>query len=166
LFLAQNQNQYIKEMLNLPELQILKMLPMGADEVHIEVTNKNVRLVNPMNSSYAKGRITAYRQASSGVRKKVCLVVSTIQMHCLSCEVGFVWLYAVVGPIRRYSHLFRERTAEQALLPQTVQQMITNVRYRQNPLQIGNDLFHLKFNVFFMPDRFNLVIPLPYSPNA
>ncbi|GGI46234.1 hypothetical protein GCM10008018_16100 [Paenibacillus marchantiophytorum] len=30
------QNQYIKEMLNLPELQIQQILPMGADEIHIE----------------------------------------------------------------------------------------------------------------------------------
>jgi transposase len=35
-------------------------------------------------------------------------------MHCLSCDAGFVWMYAFVGPKRRYNHLFRERAAEQA----------------------------------------------------
>ena len=32
------QNQYIKEMLDIPELKIHQILPMSADEIHIEVT--------------------------------------------------------------------------------------------------------------------------------
>ncbi|WP_081750752.1 transposase family protein [Paenibacillus maysiensis] len=46
--------------------------------------------------------------------KKIVLVVPTIRMYCSSCGAGFVWAYDFVGAKRRYSHLFREWSAEQA----------------------------------------------------
>ncbi len=44
-------------------------------------------------------------------------VKPTAHKQCvlLRCNVGFIWAYAFVVPKRRYSHLFRAHTVEQAL---------------------------------------------------
>jgi transposase len=114
------QNQYIKEMLGLPELQIHQIVPMSADEAHIEVRPT----VHKQGCPTCQTDEFVIRKGNNAPRivrhlpafgKKVYLVVPTIRMYCSSCEAGFVWMYEFVGPKRRYSHLFRERAAEQAL---------------------------------------------------
>jgi transposase len=114
------QTQYIKEMLDIPELQIHQILPMSADEVHIEVKPASQKQCCPICRSdefvILKGNNhprTVRHLPAFG--KRVYLVVPTIRMHCSTCEVGFVWVYEFVGPKRRYSNPFRERAAEQAL---------------------------------------------------
>lgn len=113
------QNQYIKEMLEIPELQIHQILPMSADEVHIEV----IPVAHKQGCPFCQLDEFVIRKGTNGPRtvrhlpafgKKVFLVVPTIRMHCSLCEISFVWIYEFVGPKRRYSHLFRERAAEQA----------------------------------------------------
>jgi hypothetical protein len=51
------QNQYIKEMLDLPELQINQILSIGVDEIHIETTPVAHKqscplIVLPLNTSH------------------------------------------------------------------------------------------------------------------
>lgn len=113
------QNQYIKEMLDLPELQIHHILPFHADEVHIEVSPVAKSQCCPLCQSdefvtrKGKNRPRLIRHLPA-FGKKVVLVVPSIRMNCSSCEFGFVWEYDFVGPKKRYSHPFREQAAEQA----------------------------------------------------
>jgi transposase len=113
------QNQYINEMLGIPELEIHQILPMSAEELHIEVTPVAQKQCCPI----CRSDEFVILKGSNGMRKvrhlpafekKVYLLLSSIRMHCSKCEAGFVWDYLCVGPKKRYSHLFRERAAEQA----------------------------------------------------
>jgi transposase len=108
------QNPYIKEMLDLPELQVNQILSMDVDEIHIETTP----VVHKQGCPLCQSDEFVIRKGTNTPRpafgKKVYLVVPTIRMNCSSCEAGFVWTYAFVGPKRRYSQLFREHAAEQA----------------------------------------------------
>jgi len=114
------QTQYINEMLDIPELQIHQILPVSAEELHIEVTPIAPKQCCPI----CRSDEFVILKGSNGMRKvrhlpafekKVYLLLSSIRMHCSKCEAGFVWDYLCVGPKKRYSHLFRERAAEQAL---------------------------------------------------
>lgn len=113
------QNQYIKEMLNIPELHIKQIVPIRTDEIHIEAIPIAFKQACPLCQSeeyvIRKGtnapRIIRHLPAFG---KKVFIVVPTIRLMCSSCEVGFVWSYSFVDPKRQYSHLFRQQAAEQA----------------------------------------------------
>ena len=114
------QTQYINEMLDIPELQIHQILPVSAEELHIEVTPIAPKQCCPI----CRSDEFVILKGSNGMRKvrhlpafekKVYLLMSSIRMYCSKCEAGFVWDYLCVGPKKRYSHLFRERAAEQAL---------------------------------------------------
>jgi transposase len=114
------QTQYINEMLDLPELQIRQILPISAEELHIEVTPVAQKQCCPI----CRSEEFIILKGSNGMRKvrhlpafekKVYLLLSSIRMQYSKCESGFVWDYLCVGPKKRYNHLFRERAAEQAL---------------------------------------------------
>ncbi|WP_420832577.1 transposase, partial [Paenibacillus periandrae] len=113
------QIQYISEMLNIPELQI-RFLSMNVDDIQIEAVPMDSKQCCPICQSDEAVML----KGSNGIRcvrhlpafeKKVVLLVPSIRMFCSNCEAGFVWMYAFVGPKRRYSHLFRERAVQQAL---------------------------------------------------
>lgn len=114
------QTHYINEMLDIPELKIRQILPMSTDEVHIELTPVAQKQCCPI----CRSDEFVILKGSNGVRKvrhlpvfekKVYLLLSAIRMLCSKCEAGFVWDYSCVGPKKRYSNLFRERAAKQAL---------------------------------------------------
>jgi len=114
------QIQYINEMLDIPELQIHQILPMNADEIHIEVVPVAKKQCCPICRSDEFVTLKGSNEPRTirhtpAFEKKVHLLVPTIRMHCTKCEAGFVWMYEFVEPKRRYSNRFRERTVEQAL---------------------------------------------------
>ena len=114
------QTQYINEMLNLPELEIRKMMSIEADELHIEAVPLSTKQCCPCCGS-VQHVICKGQNKPRNVRhlpvfeKKTYLHVPSIRMLCTHCEVGFVWTYEFVGPKQRYSKLFRAHTVEQAL---------------------------------------------------
>ncbi|WP_197255191.1 transposase family protein, partial [Paenibacillus dendritiformis] len=114
------QNQYINELLDIPELKIRQILSIDADELHIEAFPISEKQCCPCCGSDQN----VIRKGSNGIRivrhlpvfeKKTYLHVPSIRMFCKHCEAGFVWMYEFVGPKQRYSSLFRFHTVEQSL---------------------------------------------------
>ncbi|MFF2018919.1 ISL3 family transposase [Paenibacillus sp. NPDC058177] len=114
------QNQYINEMLDLPELKIHQILSIDAEELHIEAIPFDDKQCCPFCHSHQN----VIRKGTNGKRivrhlpafeKKAFLHVPSIRLFCTRCEVGFVWVYEFVGPKQRYSRRFRAHTFELAL---------------------------------------------------
>lgn len=114
------QNQYINELLDIPELKFLQMLSITCDEVHIEAVPIDDKQCCPCCLSDR----AVIRKGSNDTRtvrhlsvfeKKTYLHVPTLRLYCTRCEAGFVWEYNFVGPKQRYSKLFRSHTVEHAL---------------------------------------------------
>jgi len=113
------QTQYINEMLNIPELQIHQILPVGADEIHIEATLVAKKQCCPicLSDEYVilKGSNDPRKvHHLAAFEKRVYLKIPSIRMLCTNCEASFVWSYGFVGPKKRYSHLIQEKIVEQA----------------------------------------------------
>ena len=112
--------QYINQMLNLPELQVDRILFIDTDELHIEASP----VAYKQNCPFCGSAAGVSRDGSNGMRrvrhlpafeKKTYVLIPSIRMSCSSCLAGFVWAYECVGPKRRYSHLFQAHTVEHAL---------------------------------------------------
>nr|WP_233902304.1 MULTISPECIES: transposase family protein [Paenibacillus] len=112
--------QYINELLDIPELKINQILFIDRDELHIEALPLSEKQCCPI----CKSDQNVIRKGCNSMRtvrhlpvfeKKTYLHVPSIRMYCIACEIGFVWVYAFVGPKQRYSKLFRSHTIEQTL---------------------------------------------------
>lgn len=114
------QNQYINQMLGLPELQIHNIVSIDTNEVHLEATPVAYKQACPLCHSEQAVK----RNGSNSPRKirhlavfgkKSYLHVPSIRLECSCCQIGFVWVYDFVGSKERYSRLFRAQCVEQAL---------------------------------------------------
>jgi Transposase and inactivated derivatives len=114
------QNQYINELLAIPELQVNQILFVDLNELHIEAVPIAHRQSCPICLSVRH----VIRKGTNGVRtvrhlpifeKKSYLHVPAIRLYCTSCHAGFGWTYEFVGQKQRYSKLFRALAVEQAL---------------------------------------------------
>jgi transposase len=141
--------QYINEMLDIPELQVHQILPMNADEIHIEVTPIVQKQCCPICQTDEFVTLRGCNEPRTvrhtpAFEKKVYLIVPTIRMHCSQCEAGFVWVYDFVEPKRRYSNYFREQAFQQTLGSTAVH----SARMQQAPVstiqQMHNELIPLE----------------------
>jgi transposase len=114
------QNQYINEILNLPELQVNQILFVDREELHIEAFPVTHKQQCPICLSVQH----VIRKGTNGMRmvrhlpvfdKKSYLHVPAIRMYCTSCQAGFGWAYGFVGQKQRYSKQFRSLAVEHAL---------------------------------------------------
>ncbi|MDT3426634.1 hypothetical protein J2Z22_002160 [Paenibacillus forsythiae] len=113
--------QYINEMLGLPELQLHSVLSLSATEVHLEASPVAYKQPCPICCSEQAvkrdGRNKSRKIRHVSVFGKKCF------LHFPRCawpvrgviNIGFVWLYAWVGPKEQYSRHFRTQPVNQAL---------------------------------------------------
>lgn len=122
-------NQYTDILLDLPEVRVVQVLEMDAQTIHMEVTPADYTQPCPLClSAHA-----VIRKGSNRVRKirhrsicsrRVYILAPAIRLFCNTCQAGFVWHYAFVGPGKRYSFAF-EKQAIHIAAASTVQQSAT-----------------------------------------
>ncbi|MNE00231.1 Transposase [compost metagenome] len=112
--------QYINELLELPELQLHKVVSMDTQEVHLEASPVAYKQPCPVCDSEQDVKRDG-RNKPRQIRhlsvfgKKSYVHVPSLRLACTRCRISFVWTYDFVGPKQRYSRAFRSQTVEQAL---------------------------------------------------
>lgn len=110
-------NQYINELLDLPELHVERI---GSIQVHVDASPVADRQPCPLcgctQAVKRNGRNKPRTIRHLSIFGKKCFVhIPVPRMACSHCHIHFVWTYAFVGPKEPYSRLFREQTVNQAM---------------------------------------------------
>lgn len=114
------QNQYINDIIQIPELTDFQILNIESNVVHIEATPIDEKQSCP----YCRSAQGVIRKGTNGMRmvrhlsvfgKKSYLHVPSIRMMCNACDAGFVWVYEFVGVKQRYSRLLCSEIVEEAI---------------------------------------------------
>lgn len=110
--------QYIEEMLDLPEVQVIEVDSSDREIIFVKVEPKD--RIQPCSIC---GSLRVTRQGRNKTRqvrhlsafgKLVFLCVPAIRLYCKNCSCYFVWQYSFVGPKKRYSQAFEEHCSQQA----------------------------------------------------
>lgn len=107
--------QYTELLLGLPEVNVNKITPIDSKTIQIELVPREQRQACPLCLSdqrvirKGKNKTRKVRHLSS-FEKCVYLCLPAIRLYCKTCNCHFSWNYSFVGPKKRYTHAFEEKS--------------------------------------------------------
>ncbi|MFK4435524.1 ISL3 family transposase [Paenibacillus sp. RC21] len=112
-------NQYTDLLLDLPEVKTEKVLEVGEQTLHVEVSPVAHKQACPQ----CRSLDFVIRKGSNPARtirhgeafgKSIYVRVPAIRLFCKQCQCGFVWQYTFVDSGKRYSHAFEKQAIRTA----------------------------------------------------